>query len=104
MRRSARLIAGTLAFVGSACFAQQLPNAAPPPPPPPPAPTGAAPLPGSPLLPSSTTGLSKVGKDGVSTDIVKSVPCSTAARETDGFTTCIGVPDTSQTSTRRRNR
>jgi hypothetical protein len=103
MRRSA-LIAGTLAFVGSACFAQQLPNAAVPPPPPPSAATGAAPLPGSPQLPSSTTGLSKVGKDGISTEIVKSVPCSAAARETDGFTTCIGVPDVSQASTRRRAR
>ena len=31
------------------------------------------------------------GSDG-STKIVKAVPCSTAARETDGFTTCVGIP------------
>ena len=31
------------------------------------------------------------GPDG-STKIVKAVPCSTAARETDGFTTCVGIP------------
>jgi hypothetical protein len=27
------------------------------------------------------------------TKTVKAVPCSTAARETDGSTTCIGIPD-----------
>ncbi len=27
------------------------------------------------------------------TKTVKAVPCSTAARETDGTTTCIGIPD-----------
>jgi hypothetical protein len=24
---------------------------------------------------------------------VKAVPCSTTAKETDGFTTCVGIPD-----------
>ena len=33
-------------------------------------------------------GLDKVGPD----EVVKAVPCSTAARESDGTTTCIGVP------------
>jgi PAB1-binding protein PBP1 len=37
-------------------------------------------------------GLDKVGPDGISTKVVKAVPCSTAARETDGTTTCIGIP------------
>jgi hypothetical protein len=34
-----------------------------------------------------------VGPDGT-TKTVKAVPCGTAARETDGFTTCVGIPDT----------
>jgi hypothetical protein len=103
MQRSAFLMAMTLAFAGSACLAQQAAPLAPPPPLVP-APTGAAPTPGGPLLPNSTTGRSKVGKDGVSTEIVKSVPCSTAARETDGFTTCIGIPEASEATTRRQRR
>jgi hypothetical protein len=37
-------------------------------------------------------GLDKVGPDGISTKVVKAAPCSTAARETDGTTTCIGIP------------
>ena len=37
-------------------------------------------------------GLDKVGPDGISTKVVRAVPCSTAARETDGTTTCIGIP------------
>jgi hypothetical protein len=104
MRRSIFLLAVTLTFAGSACFAQQAPNALPPPPPPAPGPPGAAPALGSPLLPNSTTGLAKVGKDGISTEIVKAVPCSTAARETDGFTTCIGIPEASEVSAPRRRR
>lgn len=48
-------------------------------------------------LPLSTTGpgLNTVGPDGVSTKAVKAVPCGTAARETDGFTTCVGISDES---------
>jgi hypothetical protein len=37
-------------------------------------------------------GLDRVGPDGISTKVVKAVPCSTAARESDGTTTCIGIP------------
>jgi hypothetical protein len=37
-------------------------------------------------------GLDQVGPDGISTKVVKAVPCSAAARETDGTTTCIGIP------------
>jgi hypothetical protein len=37
-------------------------------------------------------GRDEVGTDGISTKVVKAAPCSTAARETDGTTTCIGIP------------
>ncbi len=42
--------------------------------------------------PSSTVGMSRPAPDG-STKIVPARPCSRAARETDGTTTCIGIPD-----------
>jgi hypothetical protein len=41
---------------------------------------------------SSRTGLAVPAEDGVSTKIVPAKPCSTAARETDGTTTCVGIP------------
>jgi hypothetical protein len=47
---------------------------------------------GSPLLPATSNGLDQVASDGVSTRTVPAAPCSTAARETDGFTTCVGIP------------
>jgi hypothetical protein len=37
-------------------------------------------------------GRDEVGPDGISTKVVKAAPCSTAAQETDGTTTCIGIP------------
>jgi hypothetical protein len=37
-------------------------------------------------------GRDEVGPYGISTKVVKAAPCSTAARETDGTTTCIGIP------------
>jgi hypothetical protein len=40
----------------------------------------------------SGPGLNVVGPDGISTKVVKAIPCSTAARETDGTTTCVGIP------------
>jgi hypothetical protein len=40
------------------------------------------------------TGRAIVEPDG-STKSVKAAPCGTAARETDGITTCIGIPDKS---------
>ena len=43
-------------------------------------------------LPSSTVGRAEPGPDGVSTRIVAPRPCSTAAHETDGTTTCVGIP------------
>jgi hypothetical protein len=39
----------------------------------------------------SPTGLAVAGPDG-STKIVPARPCSEAARETDGTTTCVGIP------------
>ena len=51
------------------------------------------PQPGGPLLPNSQTGRDVVASDGVSTETVRAVPCSTAARGTDGITTCIGIPE-----------
>jgi hypothetical protein len=41
--------------------------------------------------PPSPTGLARPGPDGVSTVIVAARPCGTAAHETDGTTTCIGI-------------
>ena len=55
-----------------------------------PAAAGPAPLPGSPLNPQSDGGLAKPAADG-STKMVPAVPCTTAARETDGTTTCVGI-------------
>jgi hypothetical protein len=40
----------------------------------------------------SSTGLARTAADGVSTEIVPARRCSTAAHETDGTTTCVGIP------------
>ena len=45
-------------------------------------------------------GLARPAPDG-STKTVKAVPCSTAAHETDGFTTCVGIPDQNPKKHRR---
>jgi len=42
--------------------------------------------------PSATVGLATPGPDGVSTVIVAPRPCGVAAHETDGTTTCVGLP------------
>jgi hypothetical protein len=42
--------------------------------------------------PLPTTGLARPGSDGVSTVIVRARPCGVAAHETDGTTTCVGIP------------
>jgi hypothetical protein len=45
-------------------------------------------------LPEVDTGTGRiVVEPGGSTKSVKAAPCSTAAHETDGMTTCIGIPD-----------
>jgi hypothetical protein len=86
-----------LALLSSPALAQQTPAATGDPTAPavtaPPSTVGVAPPVGSPLHPGTTVGLDKVGDDGISTKPVKAVPCSTAARETDGSTTCIGIPE-----------
>lgn len=55
----------------------------------PPTPYSTGPLPQS----SEGPGLNTVAPDGISTRTVKAVPCGTVARETDGTTTCVGIPD-----------
>ena len=57
----------------------------------PPTPYSTGPLP----MVDTGTGLAIVAPDGVSTKTVKAVPCGAAARETDGFTTCVGIADES---------
>jgi hypothetical protein len=67
------------------------------------APAGTPPTPYSTgALPNvdSGTGLDKTAPDG-STKTVRAVPCSAAAHETDGTTTCVGIPDQSQKRHRR---
>ena len=63
---------------------------------------GAAPPPATGMLPSTTPGSYQVGDDEISKKAVKAAPCSTAARETDGFTTCIGIPDNHERSRKTR--
>jgi hypothetical protein len=46
----------------------------------------------------SPTGRAVPGPDGVSTRIVAARPCSRSARETDGVTTCVGIPATLEAS------
>jgi hypothetical protein len=96
-----------LALLSSASFAQQAPGttsdktASPPPsepaskgytgaygPPGPATPYYTGPLPE--VYPS--TGRSVEGPNNT-TLIVKAVPCTVAARSTDGSTTCVGIPD-----------
>jgi hypothetical protein len=64
---------------------------------PPPTPYSTGPLPQS----DDGPGLNTAGPDGVSTRTVKAVPCGVTARETDGFTTCVGIPDQSPGRRRR---
>jgi len=90
-------VAAALVLMPSSTFAQQTPGVGSSPTssePPSQVPTvGQAPSVGSPLLPGTSTGLDKVGDDGVSTKTVRAVGCGTAARETDGTTTCVGIPE-----------
>jgi hypothetical protein len=50
----------------------------------------------------SPTGLARPGPDGVSTVIVAARPCGVAAHETDGTTTCIGIPEESARAKKHR--
>ena len=93
MRAASLLMVVVFAVLGSAALAQTDTSkggtgaSAPAP--------GAAPASQPNALPEINTGpgLDKVAPDGVSTKTVRAVPCSTAARETDGTTTCIGIPE-----------
>jgi hypothetical protein len=92
MRASILPVAAAFAFLTTASFAQtETPKGY----------TGAYAPPGTPPAPYSTgplptvdngPGLDKSAPDG-STKTVRAVPCSTSARETDGTTTCVGIPD-----------
>lgn len=102
-------LAASIALISSAALAQQTgaPSVggaigSPPPLPGPPsvaasppaviAPDAAA----LPMVSRPDAGLDQVDADGVSTKTVGAVPCGTAARETDGTTTCVGIiPDRS---------
>jgi hypothetical protein len=84
--------AAAIAVMASAAVAQS-PSAAPPPPAGTVSPAaGNPPEVGSPLLRATNVGLDKVAADGASTRTVRAAPCSVAARETDGSTTCVGIP------------
>src|SRR5882757_3100053 len=101
MRRIAFIAAVAVTMLPLAGFAQQLPGTVPSETTVGVAPSGPAgapgpnvvPQPGGPLNPGTQTGRDVVASDGISTETVKAVPCSTVARETDGSTTCIGIPD-----------
>ncbi len=101
MRRIALIAAVAVTMLPLAGFAQQLPGTVPSETTVGVAPSGPAgapgpdvvPQPGGPLNPGTQTGRDVVASDGISTKTVKAVPCSTVARETDGTTTCIGIPD-----------
>jgi hypothetical protein len=97
MRKTALLVAVSFAMslmLPLAGFAQQAPGTVGTSPPPAAGapPSDVAPQAGSPLYPDTETGLDKVAGDGVSTKTVKAAPCGAAAMETDGFTTCVGIP------------
>ena len=104
MRRIALIAAVAITMTPLAGFAQQLPGTVPSETTVGVAPSGPAgapgpdvvPQPGGPLNPGTQTGRDVVASDGISTKTVKAVPCSTVARETDGTTTCIGIPDASE--------
>jgi hypothetical protein len=101
MRRIALIAAVAVTMLPLAGFAQQLPGTVPSETTVGVAPSGPAgapgpdvvPQPGGPLNPGTQTGRDVVASDGISTKTVKAVPCSSVARETDGTTTCIGIPD-----------
>jgi hypothetical protein len=72
---------------------------------------GAYAPPGTPPTPYSTgplptqdtgPGLNVAAPDGIGTKAAKAVPCGTVARETDGFTTCVGIPDAQAAGRRSR--
>jgi hypothetical protein len=98
MRRIVLIAAVAVTMLPLAGFAQQSPGTVPSETTVGVAPAGSpgsdvVPQSGGPLSPGTQTGRDVVASDGISTKTVKAVPCGTAARETDGSTTCIGIPD-----------
>jgi hypothetical protein len=91
--RTISLLAISLALLSSATHAQQQT----------PATLGDSIGSPSPLLgtPVIQDGPDTVAPDGLSTKKVRAVPCTTAARGTDGTTTCIGIPEESAKKKRR---
>jgi hypothetical protein len=95
MRLTTLPMMAALAVLASAASAQtDAPEGTPAYPPAAPGPPS-APLLNGPLpeADAGAPGLNKVAPDGVSSKTVRAVPCSTAARDTDGSTTCIGIPE-----------
>jgi hypothetical protein len=100
------------ALLCSTAFAQTPASSTPPllgstPPPPGPAmppptadtaPAGVVLPGGNPVLLRTDTGLNRVADDGVSTKTIPAVPCSPYAKETDGSTTCVGLPGPTESS------
>jgi hypothetical protein len=125
MRMSAFSIIMALAVTSSAGLAQQRPGTAtgpgpalsppplsdPPPliPPPPavtmppavPTPSAAGVTALTPGSHSSSAGADSAGNDVSSTASVKFVPCGRFARETDGSTTCNGIPEAGSRTKRK---
>src|SRR5260370_41444133 len=99
MRRIALIAAVAVTMLPLAGFAQQLPGTVPSETTVGVAPSGPAgapgpnvvPQPGGPLNPGTQTGRDVVASDGISTETVKAVPCSTVARETDGRPPASGL-------------
>jgi hypothetical protein len=91
-------VAAAFALLASAAFAQTPSSSTVAPPAASPStgvgtpPPGGPPEVGGPLLPATDAGWDRVAPDGLSTQTVPAVPCGKAARETDGTTTCIGIP------------
>jgi hypothetical protein len=103
------VIFATIVVTSFPAFAQQAPEA---PAAPPPAPAAAAPPAAVPPAAPTTVGVAPpVNQSPVQTPDpaqevplapVKAAPCSVFARETDGTTTCIGIPSQSRGARRRR--
>lgn len=90
-------VAFLLVLLSSAVLAQQSPGTVPTPQASDPSPQVTGAVPTAPLRDPLATGetgpgLNVSGSDG-STKTVKSIPCSASAQETDGSTTCVGIPE-----------
>jgi hypothetical protein len=87
------VVAASLVALPSVIFAQSAGSAVQPTQPSAPSAAQVGPGSNTPLdAPAVSVGRSIPTADGVGTKAVPAKPCTTAARETDGTTTCIGVP------------